>query len=312
MSSSSARAAGAAARGAHVVAASAAAAVAAWSPAAWAPAAWPPAGAPASPAADAAADADDGFTPGIAAFPAGALAAAAPAPARPRADDVVASLPDFGVHAPRAGGAAAVDAGRATIARAIEEAADAREAEVRAEYEAAWAEHSAAEADRAAAEAEAAYAAGLEAGRAEGAASAREAFAASADALDAAAAEVAVHESRWLGDLEAHVAALAVAVARHLVDREVARDDAIVAELVARAVAEFPADQPLAVRAHPADVPSLKAAWAGAPRAAELRWVPDAQVARGGALVEGRERIVDGRVDAALERVYRALSGRHA
>ncbi len=101
-------------------------------------------------------------------------------------------------------------------------------------------------------------------------------------------------------------------MARHVVEREVAADDGLVVGLAARAVAEFPADQPLAVRAHPTDVAALKAAWAARPRAAELRWIPDAQVARGGALVEGRERIVDGRVDAALERVYRALSGQQA
>jgi flagellar biosynthesis/type III secretory pathway protein FliH len=165
---------------------------------------------------------------------------------------------------------------------------------------------------RLAAEVDAAYAAGVEAGRAEGEAAAHDALAGAAATLDVAATEVRTHEARWLGDLEAHVAALAVAVARHLVEREVVRDDTLVAELVARAVAEFPADQPLAVRAHPDDVPALKAAWAARPRAGELRWVPDAHVGRGGALVEGRERIVDGRVDAALERVYRAVSGRHA
>jgi flagellar biosynthesis/type III secretory pathway protein FliH len=216
------------------------------------------------------------------------------------------------VHAPRAGGSAAVDAGRRAIARAIAEAADAREAELRAAFEAAWTEQAAADAERLAAEVDAAYAAGVEAGRAEGEAAAHDALAGAAATLDVAATEVRTHEARWLGDLEAHVAALAVAVARHLVEREVVRDDTLVAELVARAVAEFPADQPLAVRAHPDDVPALKAAWAARPRAGELRWVPDAHVGRGGALVEGRERIVDGRVDAALERVYRAVSGRHA
>jgi flagellar biosynthesis/type III secretory pathway protein FliH len=44
----------------------------------------------------------------------------------------------------------------------------------------------------------------------------------------------------------------------------------------------------------------------------ELRWTPDARVARGGVLAEGRERIVDGRVDSALERMYRALARTHA
>lgn len=36
-------------------------------------------------------------------------------------------------------------------------------------------------------------------------------------------------------------------------------------------------------------------------------WVADARVSRGGCMVEGRERIVDGRIETALERVYRRL-----
>jgi flagellar biosynthesis/type III secretory pathway protein FliH len=35
-------------------------------------------------------------------------------------------------------------------------------------------------------------------------------------------------------------------------------------------------------------------------------------VERGGCVIEGRDRIVDGRVDTALERIYRGLSGHHA
>ena len=37
-------------------------------------------------------------------------------------------------------------------------------------------------------------------------------------------------------------------------------------------------------------------------------WIADARIAPGGAMVEGRERIVDARVDSALERIYRRLT----
>jgi flagellar biosynthesis/type III secretory pathway protein FliH len=37
--------------------------------------------------------------------------------------------------------------------------------------------------------------------------------------------------------------------------------------------------------------------------------VADPAVGRGGCLVEGRERILDGRLDVALERAYRTLAG---
>jgi flagellar biosynthesis/type III secretory pathway protein FliH len=301
------------ARAAQVLAADAAGALPAWAPLAWEPAPLAStAGAGVGSPAASGAQWDD-FTPGLPA--AGPTSAASLAPAPAAHGGLAALLPDFGVHAPRAGGSAAVDAGRRAIARAIAEAADAREAELRAAFEAASAEQAAVDAERLAAEVDAAYAAGVEAGRAEGEAAAHDALAGAAATLDVAATEVRTHEARWLGDLEAHVAALAVAVARHLVEREVVRDDTLVTDLVARAVAEFPADQPLTVRAHPADLPALRAAWAGAAgaaRSAELRWLPDAGVVRGGALVEGRERIVDGRVDAALERVYRAVGGHQA
>ena len=40
----------------------------------------------------------------------------------------------------------------------------------------------------------------------------------------------------------------------------------------------------------------------------EASWLADPRVARGGCLVEGRDRIVDGRVDTALERAYHRMA----
>ena len=40
----------------------------------------------------------------------------------------------------------------------------------------------------------------------------------------------------------------------------------------------------------------------------DTTWVADPRVSRGGCLIEGRDRIVDGRVDAALERAYRRMA----
>jgi len=50
---------------------------------------------------------------------------------------------------------------------------------------------------------------------------------------------------------------------------------------------------------------------AAALRSRDARWIADARVAPGGCIVEGRERIVDGRVDTALERIYRRLTYTH-
>lgn len=158
------------------------------------------------------------------------------------------------------------------------------------------------------------YAAGVAAGQTEGAAAAERMLAAAMAALEAAQAQLHAHEDRWLSHLQENVAVLAVGVARHVIGREVAADDTLVHARVAAAVAEFPLHEALTLRVHPDDLSLLKMAFdlergAGA---RELRWMADERVARGGCLVEGRERIVDGRVDSALERVYRQLSGQHA
>jgi len=44
----------------------------------------------------------------------------------------------------------------------------------------------------------------------------------------------------------------------------------------------------------------------------DVSWMADPRIARGGCLVEGSQRIVDGRVDTALERAYRRMARVHA
>lgn len=130
---------------------------------------------------------------------------------------------------------------------------------------------------------------------------------------ESVAAAVRASEQRWLGALEENVCALAVAVARHVVGRELRSDAQTIAELVRRAIADFPVDEPLRVRIHPQDLSTLSAVSPldGEPvavaRGRDLRWVADPEIRPGGFIVEGREKIVDGRIDIALERIYRSL-----
>ena len=158
------------------------------------------------------------------------------------------------------------------------------------------------------------YAAGISAGQADGAAQAEQMLADAMSTLQAAREQLASHEDRWLAHLQENVAVLAVGVARHVIGREIVGDDTLVKARVAAAVAEFPLHEPLTLRVHPDDLALLKMAFdlERGTDAREPRWIADERVARGGCLVEGRERIVDGRVDTALERVYRQLSGQHA
>jgi flagellar biosynthesis/type III secretory pathway protein FliH len=157
----------------------------------------------------------------------------------------------------------------------------------------------------------AAYARGHEDGLQAGVEQAREPIARVVDALSEALGAVRAHEQRWLGNLEENLAAIAVTIARHLIDRELTADPSVVTELVARALRQFPLEKQLTVRLHPDDHALVRDAHAagtmGLDAALEILWVADAHIVRGGCLVEGRERVLDGRMDTALERAYRTL-----
>jgi flagellar biosynthesis/type III secretory pathway protein FliH len=176
----------------------------------------------------------------------------------------------------------------------------------------------AAELERVAAQA---FAAGQAAGEARGRAEAEARLASAVAAAEAALDRIREGERRWEGALDENLCALAVTVARQVIGRELAGDTATLTDLVRRALAEFPIDQPVQIRVHPSDLAALAAQGSAGTTAAgtaavapnrEARWIAEPGLAPGGCIVEGRERIVDGRVDTALERMYRRLSGNHA
>jgi flagellar assembly protein FliH len=129
-------------------------------------------------------------------------------------------------------------------------------------------------------------------------------------ALADATASVQLHAARWTANAEENIAAIAVTVARHIVEREVTIDPSIVRDLVQRALAQFPMDQQITVRLHPDDAAYCNGVGAVTDRpvkAHDVRVVADSHIVRGGCLVEGRERVIDGRVDTSLERAYRSI-----
>lgn len=200
-----------------------------------------------------------------------------------------------------------MDGGEAEPAPAVDPAEEARlaaEAAERARGEAVAAEHA-----RAVHEA---YVRGYEEGRAAGEAGEAARLRNPVVAAERALADLRAGESRWTGAIEENVCALAVAVARHLVGRELAGDPAAVGELVKNALAEFPVDQPVRIRVNPQDLQSIQSAAGGEigfpSDGREAAWHADPLVEPGGCVVEGRDRIIDGRVDTALERVYRRLT----
>ena len=159
-----------------------------------------------------------------------------------------------------------------------------------------------------------AHAAGYAAGRLDGelaeSTRLRDAVAVAEAALDT----IRASESKWQDCVTENIIALALTVARHIVGRELNSDAASVADLVKRALAEFPIDQPMRVRVNPHDLSLLSRpnGTDGEPLSIapnrDVRWLADSRIQPGGCVVEGRERIVDGRIDTALERLYRQLT----
>jgi flagellar biosynthesis/type III secretory pathway protein FliH len=158
-----------------------------------------------------------------------------------------------------------------------------------------------------------AFSQGFDAGRDAGAAAERARLESAHAAVISLLVELREREARWMERLEENIAALAVAVGRQLFDGDLQASPAHTATLVKRALAEFPIDQPVSIRVNPSDLASITASAVAdggqlTVGRADPLWVPDPRVAPGGCVIEGRDRIVDGRVDVALERVYRRLT----
>ncbi len=163
-----------------------------------------------------------------------------------------------------------------------------------------------------------AYALGFQQGREEGERAERARLGPAIRAAEEAIEAINERDERWTGAVEENVITIALGVARHLLDREVEADPSFVEGLVAKALETFPVDQPVHIRVHPDDLTIIRTLRAERPAGAYARaedlnaWVADPMITRGGCVVEGRDRIVDGRVETALERIYRRISYRHA
>lgn len=132
-----------------------------------------------------------------------------------------------------------------------------------------------------------------------------------AAASQAAANALRTIAERLQGQFAASVNALSVAIARHLVERELTLDPTLLNDLVTRALALTPMSGTITVRMHPDDLVALNATGGikELPDAGvEVRWLADRDVSRGGCVVDGPHGIIDGRIDRALLDIYEQLS----
>ena len=124
-----------------------------------------------------------------------------------------------------------------------------------------------------------------------------------AEALDAARLGV-------VRELEDAVYLLGLAIAKHLIQREIAADPDIVRDLVHRGLGAFPVGSRVEIHLHPDDLSALRSQFelpGQDEQANELQWMADTSVDRGGCTLETPHRVVDGRVDLALADLYNRM-----
>ena len=154
-----------------------------------------------------------------------------------------------------------------------------------------------------------AYAAGRHAGETE----ANEDLVESIHVLNNALERIREAQKQWADSVEANLLAVSTAIARQIIERELQGDPENFAELVRSALAKFPVDEAVKVRVNPRDLSAISMIGDAGGLAIpiegtrEVQWIADQGILSGGCVVEGPERVVDGRVDAALERIYKAL-----
>jgi flagellar biosynthesis/type III secretory pathway protein FliH len=158
---------------------------------------------------------------------------------------------------------------------------------------------------------ELAYERGVTEGHREASGAAEAEWRAAVQVLATAADAVRATRSRWLDTAEANLYALATAVAHQVIDREVSIEPELVLELVRRALDEIDAESPVTVRVHPHDLSLVQARLGAAGNEGEqieIAFAADASLSRGGCVVETPRRLVDGRIETALQALYVRLS----
>jgi type III secretion protein L len=114
---------------------------------------------------------------------------------------------------------------------------------------------------------------------------------------------------------ERDVLTLAVKLAEKIIGREIERDPAALADIVAAALRHARQSEALTVRVNPADLPAVEAHRARldpAGRARFLDLVADPRVGPGGCVIESESGTVDARLETQLRVLERALLARAA
>jgi len=157
---------------------------------------------------------------------------------------------------------------------------------------------------------QAAYARGLAEGQSRGAATAAQQLQASRLAVEGAGRAIADARDAVSGEIEETVTVLAMAIAQRMIVRELRADPAAIGDLVRRTIATLPPSAPPSVRINPEDLAALESAppvATDSSRHADVEWIPDPAVERGGYVVETPQRILDARLTSVFRDFYERL-----
>ena len=116
-----------------------------------------------------------------------------------------------------------------------------------------------------------------------------------------------------LAEVERDVLRLAVKLAEKIIGREIERDEAALADMVATALRNARQHEMLTLRINPADLPAVQAyrqRLDPAGRARFLDLVADPRVAHGGCIIESESGTIDAQLNTQLRVLERALLAR--
>jgi len=158
-------------------------------------------------------------------------------------------------------------------------------------------------------EVEDAYRRGFDDGEEAGVRTARSELQVAMSAILEALEEVRANREAWDARLKEHLVALSAAISHRVMAQTREVDPTVFVTLAEEAIKAFPVEESVKIRLNPADQAVLVEGeyleQVVGDRA--VRWMPDEDVVPGGCIVEGPDKIIDGRIDEALNRIVRAL-----
>ena len=154
-----------------------------------------------------------------------------------------------------------------------------------------------------------AYERGFREGEAAGARKSLDQLQAAIQGFAQSAAQLASYKPQLRAEVERQVVNLSMAVAHKILRRELSIDPHIVTAVVKACFEELENVEVYRVRVNPQDVPALTA-FVQQQRRGAIEIVPDAQVSRGGALLETAQGQMDARLEMQLAEIAHGLADR--